>query len=134
MHQRSSSRVNFQTHAYFDPLGFGCLSRRERRAIELRIVELRQQNRLTFDDTNDEQQVQDSSQLTLTDERTSRGMKESSMSTFLGAVGKKNKTSLVGTRTNTRDTFNEEMMDISIDSSKRIQQYCRRWQRTEYRM
>jgi hypothetical protein len=73
-------------------------------------VELRQQNKLTFDDTNDERQVQESSQLNLTDERTSRAMKESSMSTFLGAVGKKNKTSLVGTRTNTRDTFNEEMM------------------------
>ena len=110
MYLRCQLSLDFQTHAYFDPLGFGCLPRRERRAIELNIVELRQQNKSTFDDTNDDRQAQDSSPLNLTGERTSREMKESSMSTFLGAIGKKSNTSLAGTRTNKRDTLNEEMM------------------------
>ena len=54
----------------------------------LNIVELRQQKNLTLKE-NDDRQVQDSSQLNLTGERTPHEMKESFLFTFLGAIDKK---------------------------------------------
>ncbi|CAF4587148.1 unnamed protein product [Rotaria sp. Silwood2] len=45
----------FKTYSYFDPIGYGCLIRRKRRACEVYIIELEEQH--AIEEVNDEADV-----------------------------------------------------------------------------
>ncbi|CAF3016094.1 unnamed protein product [Rotaria sp. Silwood2] len=46
---------NMTTYSYFDPIGYGCLTRRKRRACEVYIIELEEQH--AIEEVNDEADV-----------------------------------------------------------------------------
>ena len=67
-------------YSYFDPIGFDCLTRRERREFEMNIIELEEQ--LAIEEVNDEADVsQKQSQISIQ-------TKSSIITKFLNSIGK----------------------------------------------
>ena len=74
-------------HAYFDPIGYGCLSRRERRAVEVDIMEIHERY---IDQDVDDQQVNHTQTTTTTSKNlTSNHSSASAITIFLDSMGKK---------------------------------------------
>ncbi|CAF1288942.1 unnamed protein product [Rotaria sordida] len=74
-----------KTYSYFDPIGYGCLTRRERRACEVYIIELEEQR--GTDEVHDEADVnQMQSQINV--QRKAEESKSSCMNKFLNSIGK----------------------------------------------
>ncbi|CAF1428121.1 unnamed protein product [Adineta ricciae] len=72
-------------HSYFDPIGFGCLTRREQRECETNIIELDEQN--SNEDTNDDFDVSQTQSYSNTQRRYAE-TKSSAMNKFTTSIGK----------------------------------------------
>jgi hypothetical protein len=75
----------FKTHSCFDPIGYGCLTRRERRAYEVYIIELGEQH--AIEEVIDEADV-NQIQSQINTQRKSQASNSSCMTKFLNSVGK----------------------------------------------
>ena len=103
-----------KNYAYFDPIGFGCLSRRERRAIEVNLIDIQQQY---ADQEIDEEEI-NQVELTLNKRQKSNQSPASSMMKFLSSVGKRNLPSSSDARTTTKNKFNEEIITYGTLAQK----------------
>jgi hypothetical protein len=76
-------KVRFCFH--FDPLGFGCLTKRERRACEVYTIELEQEHAVEeVNDVADVNQIQSR----INNQRKSKESKSSSTTKFINSIGK----------------------------------------------
>ncbi|CAF1200927.1 unnamed protein product [Rotaria sordida] len=94
-----------KNHAYFDPIGYGCLTRRERRTVESNIIESHES--CTLEEMIDEQEANET-QSKLNRKRKSTSSKTSPMTKFLNSVGKKRVCSSMDIPTASKNTLNEE--------------------------
>ena len=85
-------------------MGFGCLKRRERRAIEMKIVEIHEETPGEDDDEVELNQSQSPSN----NKEKSKAM--SSMAKFLYSIGKKNLISSSKSKSNKKTILNEEII------------------------
>jgi hypothetical protein len=74
-----------KTFAYFDPIGYGCLTRRERRAIEANIMDIQEQR---VNQEIDEEEP-NASESTSNKKQKAKKSSTSSMAKFLTSLGKK---------------------------------------------
>ncbi|CAF2407349.1 unnamed protein product [Rotaria sp. Silwood2] len=95
-----------KNHAYFDPVGYGCLTRRERRAVESNVIESHEQH--TTEDMIDEQEV-NRIESKLNMKRKFEPSRQSSMTKFLNSVGKKVASSSINFTTTNKNTLSEEI-------------------------
>lgn len=72
-------------HSYFDPIGFGCLTRREQRECETNVIELNEQ--LADEEVIDETDVNEIQSQANT-QRKAEESKSSSMTKFINSIGK----------------------------------------------
>ncbi|CAF4618308.1 unnamed protein product, partial [Rotaria sp. Silwood1] len=95
-----------KNYSYFDPVGYGYLTRRERRAIEQYINELHEQ--YDIEETIDQQEV-NQIQFKMNMKEKSKQSKSSSMAKFLNSIGKKNTSSQLIATTAIKKKLAEEM-------------------------
>ncbi|CAF1508149.1 unnamed protein product, partial [Adineta ricciae] len=95
-----------QNYAYFDPIGYGCLNRRERRAIESNIVASYEQR--IFQEADEDIFEQTGS--TFDSQQKVEQSSTSSMATFLRSIGKKKSSSSSNVRSTTKSKLNEELV------------------------
>ncbi|CAF0744375.1 unnamed protein product [Rotaria sp. Silwood1] len=95
-----------KSHAYFDPIGYGCLTRREKRAVESNIFESHDQH--IIEETVDEQEV-NQTQSKSSVKRKCESSKASTMTKFLNSVGKKSASSSMSLTTTNKNTLGEEI-------------------------
>ena len=100
--------------AYFDPLGFGCLSRRERRSVEVNILETQGQFVFLEEDEEGTEQRQSNTNKQGKGEQSST----SSMSKFLSSIGKRNSFSSFNIKSTNRNTLNEELATYRLLAQK----------------
>jgi len=99
------NRLCIKNYAYFDPIGYGCLTRRERRAVEVNIMEIQE---LHVSQENDEDV--DQTELTSNKKQKSKQSSTSSMTKFLSSIGKNNLPSSSNIRSTTKKKLNEEII------------------------
>jgi hypothetical protein len=92
-------------HSYFDSIGYGCLSRRERRSTEVDIMEIHERY---IDQDADDQQV-NQTQTTTSKNRPSNQSSASSITVFLDSIGKKSPSSSTNVKPTNRNQLNDEM-------------------------
>lgn len=94
----------FKTYAYFDPIGYGCLTRRERRAVEVNIMDTQEQH--ASEDTEDEQVDQTES----SSNKKPKTKQSSLMAKFLISIGKKKLSSLPNVTSTAKSKLNDEII------------------------
>ena len=99
--------MHIKNYSYFDPVGYGCLTRRERRTIEQYINELHEQ--YDIEETIDQQEV-NQIQFKLNMKQKSEQSKSSSMTQFLNSIGKKSTSSQLNGTTASKKKLAEEMV------------------------
>lgn len=104
-------------HAYFDPLGFGVLSRSERRSVERDLQELHDEVVLNSSDvTTDESNDQSPSMVN--SQRSSKKSKMSTVGIFMDSLHKKDKSMLSSKSNDTKSTMNDEISTYRLLAQK----------------